>query len=322
MTNASPASFSGSSERVFGQTHVLNIMDLELLHNWTTSAAYTVSNITQLQTFFRVNIPSFAFQHPYVLHGVLALSALHLAHFKRGESQSMYRREAEHHYEIGLRTATSLLPTINDGTAPSLYLFGTFCNIMTLGLGPKPGDFLLFGEAGLSEWLVIFRGVKSILDVHMDLLLRSELAPLFRISQHHLTLQATSDEHLRELRELISTTAAEDPDLPIYLKSLHDLGLSFPASTVSGIRATVPSPQIVFVWLYRLQDEFVGCLHQRRPIPLVILAHFCVLLSDLSAYWWAKGWAEHLISEIHSSLTEEYRFWMRWPMEEIGWLPG
>lgn len=322
MNSASPASFSGTSERVFGQSHVLNIMDLELLHNWSTSAAYTVSNISQLQTYFRVNIPTFAFSYPYVLHGVFALSALHLAHFKRGESQLMYRREAEHHYEIALRTATALLPTINDATAPPLYLFGTFCNIITLSLGPKQGDFLLFGDEGLSEWLIIFRGVKAILDTHIDLLMHGELAPLFRISQHHLALQATSDEHLQNLRELINTTAIEDPDLPVYTKALNDLGLSFPATTVPGVRAIVSSPQIVFVWLYRLQDDYVQLLYQRKPIPLVILSYFCVLLHDLGSYWWAKNWAEHLISEIHFSLTEEYRMWMRWPMEEIGWLPG
>jgi hypothetical protein len=55
---------------------------------------------------------------------------------------------------------------------------------------------------------------------------------------------------------------------------------------------------------------------------MVILAYFCVLLNDLSSSWWIKGWAEHLISEIYASLTAEHRLWIRWPMEETGWIPA
>ncbi|KAE8443882.1 hypothetical protein EG329_001291 [Mollisiaceae sp. DMI_Dod_QoI] len=323
IANGSPASFGGSNEgQVFGRSHVLNIRDLELLHNYSTSTSYTLSNIAGLQSFFRVNVPQFAFTHPFVLHGVLAISALHLSHFKKGESQAIYQREAEHHYEIALRTATSLLPTINETTTPPLYLFGTFCNLFTLGSGPKPGDFLLFGHQGIAEWLAIFRGMKVILESNYDLLRNGELAPMFHISIHQVFLQPANDEHIQGLRDLISTTASDDPDVQLYLKTLDDLGRSFSASTVPGTRATQPSPQIVFVWLYRLQDEFVEFLIQRRPIPLIILAHFCVLFNDLSSFWWAKGWVEHLISEIHASLSEEYRMWIRWPMEEIGWIQG
>ncbi|KUJ10546.1 C6 zinc finger protein [Mollisia scopiformis] len=319
ISNSSPSLNEGS---VFGQSHMLNLMDLELLHNYNTSTAYTLSNIAALQSFFRVNIPKFAFAHPFVLHAILAMSALHLSRFKRGESQLRYQREAEHHYEIALRTATSLLPNINEDTTPALYLFGTFCSLITLASGPKPGDFLLFGDQGIAEWLIIFRGMKSILESNFDLLRHGELAPMFHISIHQIFLQPVNDEHLQSLRELITSTATDDPDLPLYLRTVDDLGRSFPASTSPGTRVTQPSPQVVFVWLYRLPDEFVELLYQRRPIPLVILSHFCVLLNDLASSWWAKGWAEHLISEIYSSLGEEYRMWMRWPMEEIGWLPS
>ena len=98
--------------------------------------------------------------------------------------------------------------------------------------------------------------------------------------------------------------------------SLKNLVESFP------IRQTQPCPQLVFVWLYRLSDEFVLCLQQRKPIALVILAHIVVLLNDLSSFWWIGGWIDHIMSEVYAALTEEYRTWMRWPIEEIGWLPG
>jgi hypothetical protein len=35
-----------------------------------------------------------------------------------------------------------------------------------------------------------------------------------------------------------------------------------------------------------------------------------------------EGWSIHLISGIYDSLDEEHRLWLRWPMEEIGWVPS
>lgn len=324
VSYGSPASFAGtngtSEGRVFGQSHVLNIMDLELLHNYNTCTASTLCNIPNLQSFYRVNVPKIAFQHEFLLHGILAISALHLSHFKKGDAQVVYQREADHHYEIALREATALLPTIDDQTGSALYLFGAFCPIITLALGPKPGDFLIFSNHGLSEWLLMFRGMKAILETNFEALRHGELAPLFHISIHQILLQSANDEHLQELRELITITAREDPDIQLYLTALEELAHSFPPSSAPGTRATQPSIQMVFIWLYRLSDEFADFLYQRRPIPLVILAHFCVLLNDLSTFWWARGWAEHLISEIHGSLSEQYRTWIRWPMEELGWI--
>ena len=175
----------------------------------------------------------------------------------------------------------------------------------------------------MAEWLLLFRGMNSILDTNRDLLHHKDLAPLFQISIRHVNQQQPSgNEHLRELRELIVANASKDPDLQLYLKALEDLSKSFPAVSMPGIRAVQLSPQAVFVWLYRISDDFVQLLQRRRPIPLVILTYFCVLLNDLGSFWWTKGWAEHLLLEASVSLEEEYRMWIRWPMEEIGWLPS
>ncbi|KAF4630749.1 hypothetical protein G7Y89_g7391 [Cudoniella acicularis] len=293
----------------------LNIMDLELLHYFHTSTCYTLSNTAGLQTFFRVHCPQMGFSSPFLLHALLSLSALHLSNFKKGEAQARYLTQTHYHLGVGLRTATSLLQNINSETCPPLYLFGTLCHIITLGMGPKPRDFLLFGDNGVAEWLVLFRGTRTIIETNYDILRQSDLAPMFHISGQFLNVPPANNEHLQELREMILHVATNDPDLHLYLAALDDLAKSFGAGTHPGTRASQPSPQIVFVWLYRIKDDFV-----RKPIALIILAYFCVLLNDLSSFWWIKGWAAHLMSEVYASVGKDYRIWLQWPMEEIGWI--
>jgi hypothetical protein len=294
-------------------------MDLELLHNYSTSTCMTIATTPSVQTYMRINVPRMGFSHPLVLHAVLAISALHLAHFKKGDSKAVYRNEAEYHYETALRLATAELQDINKDNYPSLYVFASLCSLLILAMGPAPGNFLLFTNDVIAEWSVMFRGfrgMRHILECDYGLLQNDDLAPLSKLSINQMNLPPSNNEHLEELRDMILATASDDPDLHLYITTLKNLSESFP------IRQTQPCPQLVFVWLYRLSDEFVLCLQQRKPIALVILAHIVVLLNDLSSFWWIGGWIDHIMSEVYAALTEEYRTWMRWPIEEIGWLPG
>ncbi len=71
-----------------------------------------------------------------------------------------------------------------------------------------------------------------------------------------------------------------------------------------------------------MDDGFIEMLDQRSPPALVIFAHFVVLLKYLGSCWWMQGWSTHLLQEIWSLLDQEHRVWIRWPIEEIGWLPS
>jgi hypothetical protein len=154
-----------------------SLFDLELLHNYQVSTCYTLTGIEKLQDFMRVEIPRLGFAHPYVLHCILATSALHLAHFKK-DSRELYLSQAEKHYEYALRTATGLLPNINVHNCPAIYMFATCCSSYTMAVGPKKGDFLLFSDNGPAEWRILFRGVRAIIEANEWLLRESELAPV------------------------------------------------------------------------------------------------------------------------------------------------
>ena len=299
----------------------LNVADLELLHNYDTSTSYTMATIPALQTFLRLNVPRIAFSHPFLLHAILGISALHLAHFKK-DFRAHYLSQAQYHYQIALRNATPLLSAISEDTCSALYLFSTMCPLFTMGMGPRPGDFLFFGEHGLPEGLLLFRGMRTLIESHPEILEKSDLSPMLSVSIRQVLQSPAENQHLQALRQLIVEAASSQFNVQIHLEALEMLARSFPSTSTSGSRSSQTSPQTVFVWLYRVSDEFISCLQRRDPIALVILAHFCVLLNDLSNLWCMKGWVEHLLSEIHRSLDEEHRMWMNWPMEEIGWIPG
>jgi len=271
----------------------------------------------------RVNLPQLAFSHRFLLHGILATAALHLSRFKRDALEAnSYMTKALHHYGIALQAATQLMTELDASSGPALYLFSNVCFTFTLGLGPKRGDLLLFGENGISDWLAQLRGMRSLLESKPEILRHADLSPLFEVSIRNMAHTNSGIDHLSELREQISRVGPPEPELKTYSTALDQLSERFDVIT-SFSRASQVFPQQVFVWVYLLEDDFVRLLQHGKPIALVILSYFCILLNSIGpSFWWNRGWMEHLLSEIYSSLNQEYRIWMQRPMEETGWIPG
>ncbi|KAK0650704.1 Sterol uptake control protein 2 [Lasiodiplodia hormozganensis] len=66
----------------------LNMTDLELLHHFTVTTAYTLSTAPELQTWWRIEVPHIAFSYPFVMRALLSLSGIHVAHTLRSSSSS------------------------------------------------------------------------------------------------------------------------------------------------------------------------------------------------------------------------------------------
>jgi hypothetical protein len=76
-----------------------------------------------------------------------------------------------------------------------------------------------------------------------------------------------------------------------------------------------------YKWLFEISDEYLVLLREADSDALCVLAYYSVLLRDLEKYWWMQGWSTHLMKRIYLMLDEVHRLSIRWPIEELGWIP-
>lgn len=96
-------------------------------------------------------------------------------------------------------------------------------------------------------------------------------------------------------------------------------------NTISYVYSGPPEehePADAFVWLYRVNEDYLQLLRERTQVALTIFGFACVLLKRLEFQWWVRGWSTHIISIVYNLVDEEHRLWLRWPIEEIGWIPS
>jgi hypothetical protein len=261
------------------------------------------------------------------MRGILALSALHLARY-RPERKELYNSQAMLQHQIGLRQATGVLTEINEENCTGVYIFSALTLFFTVATPRKPEDFLLVGDNGIADWLALVKGTSFIVGTSANILFNGSLGPMFSAGRRRnelrekLLAQVLPEESpLAELRQLIDKTTVDRQDASIYLAAIDLLRKSFVTYPESGQAPSYESADI-FIWVFEVDHRFLELLRQRTQESLCIFSYFSVALRRLDSYWWMEGWATHLIAKIYQLLDEEHRLWIRWPIEEIGWIPN
>lgn len=230
------------------QPFSLNLIDLELLHNFSTSTSQTISNEPIIRTLWRINVPQLGFQHEFVMRsvfsetskpiaallthrrGILAMSALHMAQFHPHKAE-FYVSHSLAHQQIGLQIVSGILPNINEENCSAIYIFSAMIAMCALA-GPRRPDDLLVGtdvDNGASEWLHLFRGVRSIIDSAYPTLSSGTLGPMFQAGARRFLLreiEPIDDSNLQELRRLIQRTVHESDAKQAYLSAVDTLQVS------------------------------------------------------------------------------------------------
>ncbi|RAK94961.1 Zn(II)2Cys6 transcription factor [Aspergillus ibericus CBS 121593] len=317
MLSGSPGS-DGHSQAATAAATDLAIADLELLHHFTTSTAYTFSRHPILQSFWRVEVPQIGFTAPYTLRAILALSALHLAHLRPDQSPS-YIAQATIHHDAALKLATPEMANITPDNSAPLFLFSALSTFIWCAKPLKPGNFLLWENHEIASWLVLIRGTGTILDFADEALKNGPLASMFSArARNRIAEPVPQHQILENLRYLVMEDVPEPHMAQVYGSVIDEMNRPFVMCLERNLRLETAD---VFSWLLRVPHEFLLLLKDYQPLAMVIFGYFCVLLHQLEWMWCMKGWSTHLLSQIYNKLSPAYRAWIRWPIEQIGFLP-
>jgi hypothetical protein len=93
-------------------TTELNLGDLELLHNWTTGAYVGFGDKERDEKLWQGKIPRMALTHPFLMRGIIAVSALHLGRMKP-EEKPRYLSIAAYHQILHFHPTGILMETSN-----------------------------------------------------------------------------------------------------------------------------------------------------------------------------------------------------------------
>lgn len=292
------------------------IPDLRLLHHYITVTAPTLTHTPAEEDGFRGHVVKLGFDHPFLLHAMLSLAALHLSRLDASNSES-YQLTAIRHHDIGLARFQADVDDITPSNFQAVLCFSTLVYPYYNGL-PVPDN------SGAEElWnmelqhLSLIKGVRPMAAKFWPAMLESELAKFMSPDVIGVDWEKTFDEteisHLRQLPETNIELLSDELKTTCMdaIRALEVMFASFPCQPAHA------SFSILKLWVHQMSSAFMDLLVQRHPATLVIYAHYAVLLSRSKKYWFLTGSSERILCSIDALLHGEWKDWLAWPRREI-----
>ncbi|KAL4866090.1 hypothetical protein BDV12DRAFT_139516 [Aspergillus spectabilis] len=295
----------------------LNIQDLELMMQWCTTTYRSVSRNSTVECIWQAVVPREAMRHPFLMHGILALSALHLAVTNQDDTREHYIRASKAHQKqavVGLsRLAGKLKPSHCNAAFTLSNIMMIFSFALPEIIGQTPG------QSPLDDLYEVFLATRESVDVlasTTDWIGDGELKPLFQYDKAQPTMPDTSRLAIMSLAQMNANLARKDPhhDKELYDTTIKHLGFSLDRVARGGETMIV-----AFQWIFQVPSEYMELYRQREPFALVILAHYAVIIHFLRRHWWMGEWGLRLVREIGQHLDANWRNSITWVLDATGY---
>lgn len=314
---SSPQSVAGPARgaRSFG------IRDLELMHKFSTDTYRSLCTEPSDHYAWQVILPQQALDHDFLLNGILALAALHVASTLEAPAALSYINIALQYHTMAsapYREAIDELTPANCDAVIGHSIITTVIGITLPRLTAEREESSNMTE-NITVVFELLKGVSKILNISTPWTktrLFMSKAEYFKVD---LTkLDSDADAALGRLDALNDDIVAsiDTQQHRINKGAISRLRQCFCRFTDNR------DPGSVLAWLAAVDTEFVHCLRCRHSFPVMILMHWGVLLDKLDGHlWWARNSGKALVSELLMVLPLGDGRWedaRLWPKQKLG----
>ena len=303
------------------------MLDLELMHHFTAFTALGMTDIPAHHHLWTAVVPRLAFQYPFLLHGTLALAALHKRTLATEFQQSTLLEVARDHQQQALSQYIPLLTDINDDNCHALFAFSQIIAavsyaLLQLSKGRNSAREFIKGIIAAFDLLL---GATAIAYEGTEALRRGELAPMMGHGPSLLdgNMIPLSSEPKGPLTSLVHRVKNFEPShtddgyeeaeaAEWLVEAVKKLTPLFPR-----LPQTAPRMSTTIGWPVFMDAGYIAMLKKEEDAALVVLAYYGVTLHKLEHVWWLAGLGASLVHAVSEIVSDEWAPYLIWPKSEV-----
>jgi hypothetical protein len=304
------------------------MLDLELLHFWTTQSVQQFVDFENCVELFRTPVVDMALEHAFLMHELLALSALHLSRL-RPHKAAIYNQASDNHAATALALFQPEIANLTTKNCHACFAFSTILWVhawaaqdlskpSTLFFPPKSG--VQGNDSMTIQWVKLHRGSHGISQTLYPVISTGPLEPLFSPwkdldEDRYDPLLENEKRQLGDLAEAWKNS----PSIPDEKKEILDTTLKSLRRIFSMLtyNLNISKLSVVMSWFSIISEEYLQILEQKMPEAMLLVFYYCVPLKKLEETWWMRGKAENLLNTVRTELGGGWERWTRWPIEQV-----
>lgn len=298
----------------------LSLPDLRLMHHWM-SKCYSSLRPYQISVkednIWRDECTEIAFQFPPLLHGYLALSAVHKALTAPGSDRPGLLLQADSHISRCLAIYRKHLEAPNVERAIPMFMTSTMLFTYNLGSAQleRPEDPI----DGIHHCFRLLAGIKMVvMPFWLQIKDTSVFSHLVDLAEGDDTVSLDikgKDDSTPEILALNEVTGhllnAQDREACVTeINQLHKTSIRLRHVSVRSDEYS-----LILGWSAQLQEHFMLLVAAHNPVACIIVSYFAALLAQARPVWWVGNWPQWLLAACEQLLavTPELLKWLEWP---------
>lgn len=303
------------------------MLDLELLHAWVIDGAAAFLDYREADVHvFTTTAIQMAFQHPFLMHQILSLGALYLAHVNP-QKASHYQHASDNHAAIGITQFQPQIGNMDEKNCHACFAFSTHLFLLawatqdvtkpsTIFFAPTPKTD---SETVNIQWVKLHRGAMQLITEFWPILEHGPMHVLFDnwvgLNPHREDpVEDSVRPHLDTLAEAWISGSTTVSEKEILFKTL---GLLRRVFNLMSFVPQVGNLHVVMAWFSWIPDRFIAMLENKVPEALLIVSYYCVALKRMGHIFWLTGKSENLLKTVVGVMGDGWERWTRWPMEQV-----
>ncbi|PVH93541.1 hypothetical protein DM02DRAFT_603836 [Periconia macrospinosa] len=296
------------------------------MSHFTSSTSSTLSHREPDRHLWRVIVPEMAVAHSFLMHGILAVSAMHLS-YVRPLDKIKYETQSSYHQTLATAQFRGVLSNISADNCNAVFGMCALLTLISMVSIARRSDAHLTNSSFVDDIVhhfMLTRGIGAVLSEHWQTVMVGPLKILsnerlgdpdkYRLPEdieaqfHQLRFSLLPSLCKSENSTLLTCTSALAA-LEIVYKHMHFLH--------PGLPRTRLEVGVALRWMSLVPLEYMSLLKSSHTAALVLLAHFIILFETFGDVWFLQGWSEHALSRIKDAVSAEGLSALQWPFEKL-----
>lgn len=303
------------------------LLDLELMHHWTTRVALTMSHQKDVLEVWQTHAPRIALKYDFLLHVLLSAAAFHLIHdrYRDAKGTEEYQRCMTVGVSHQTKAITASKHAMENITRENCHAVTGFAIILVYSAYMAPEES--HPSRGLDPLgdmlrnLALLRGTPSVLHTQWPALLAGPFSAI--LTSHPDPEPSRLEPSIKKAFDLLEA-AIQKPglssteDCVFYLEAVQSLKHKY----MERIEQKGQEGRRFF-WPIFVNKRYMDLLEERRKLAMCVFAHYVVMMHQKDESWLFNHWATRVVKYIDAQILDgdhEMMALMRWPKGRIGLL--
>ena len=289
-----------------------------LMYHYSTSTCKDLPMSPNTAPVWQFTIPQEAAKHPFLMHGLLAVSAMHLA-YKDPSSTAEFLPLSMHHQNLAISSFRTALLSITEENCNALFaqaaVLSISCKLFScIKARGQPPYMPTLDD--IIEPYVLTRGVGEVVSVAQHWIEKGPLEMFLHAHEPPLDgtaeLSGVTQLVFENIRELFRRSVSETAQLSTLIDAATVLQQIYEEIEVCDPSVFI-NPGVVWKWPNRAPANYMKMLQQHHPYALFLYAHFVALSKLHNERWYFRDWGSQAVTVVVAALPAELRELVRYP---------